>query len=79
MSDSDPNPLPDGILHRPGPTPFANRMPPSVPNTSRKPLTGLLGRNPGASTPIPPGLQAKMAAVSYPLQILNLFSLSYGV
>ncbi|KIM72087.1 hypothetical protein PILCRDRAFT_16448, partial [Piloderma croceum F 1598] len=62
MSDSDP---PDGIQHhRPGPTPFANRMAPSVPSTTRNTLTGLLGRNPGASTPIPPGLQAKMAAMA---------------
>lgn len=57
---SDPDPKPD--LHRPGPTPFANRIAPPAP---RNTLTGLLSRS-GGATPIPPGLQAKMAAVSQP-------------
>lgn len=51
---------------RPGPVPLANRNAPGAPNRG---VTGLLRSGHGGSTPIPPSLQAKMAAVRSQLPI----------
>jgi hypothetical protein len=55
MADSSSSP--DSSLPHPGPLP--TRQAPATPNRG---VTGLLNRGTG-STPIPPSLQAKMAAV----------------
>jgi mitogen-activated protein kinase kinase len=61
---SDPPSPTDPAASRPAPVPL--RHPPAAPNRG---VTGLLNRGSG-STPIPPSLQAKMAAVCL---VLSLF------
>lgn len=61
----NPHPTADSpSAHRPPPVPLNARQPPL--RSGGNALTGLMGNRSGpqGSTPIPPSLQAKMAAVS---------------